>query len=174
MKIFELGFNLKALFSIKSSKKSDAISFFVDILEPAETYYKTSNLFQTIQICRNIILEHSTFEKAVACISNPYFSLELNPESRQIKMQLPLFLSYNWPIFAKSHKTSDAIRSILTSLIQPQLSSISSALRNVLRGDGRARAQDLAISKPNKFLDKANRYSLISNIATHIACQPES
>ena len=82
------------------------MTFLVDVLGPDDNYYQACSSFQAIQICRNIIVEQSCFKQALACISILILNLEMNPSTRQIKMQLPLIISCNWPTLAKSRKTN--------------------------------------------------------------------
>lgn len=138
--MFELGIDFKAIFSIRSVKNRNAVSFFVDILARDDNYYKANNHFQAIQICRDILFEHSCSKQALACLSKIVLNLELEPSTRQIKMQLPIFLSTNWKTLIKPTKNTWATKKILQSLVQPQLNLIASAVKNLLKFEGRPRA----------------------------------
>jgi len=143
--MFELSFGFKALFSIRFPKHVNAITFFVDILTLDLNYYKTSNHQQTVQISRNIAFQQHSLGSSLACLSIFYINLELDPSSGRIKIQLPLFLTLNWPTLTKSEKTGSVIELLLRSLVQPHVALITGALRSVLRDEGRTRASDLVL-----------------------------
>lgn len=89
----DISYKLRGLFSMKSSKKKLLYSLHVEIIGEEKNYYKVNNIFQTTQICRYFIRQHARFNNALFLISNEDVYLELNPSNRQVKIQLPLYLS---------------------------------------------------------------------------------